>query len=33
LSFMKTLIMKSLLTSPPEADQREVMYPSLEKRG
>jgi len=30
---MKTLILKSLLTSPPEADQREVIYPSLEKRG
>jgi hypothetical protein len=30
---MKTLIIKSLLTSPPEADQKEVMYPSLEKRG
>jgi hypothetical protein len=40
---MKTLIIKSLsmshwlraigLTSPPEADQREAIYPSLEKRG
>jgi hypothetical protein len=30
---MKTLIIKSLLTSPPQAGQREVIYPSLEKRG
>ena len=30
---MKTLIINSLLTSPPEADQREGIYPSLEKRG
>jgi hypothetical protein len=30
---MKTLIMKSLLTSPHEADPRKVIYPSLEKRG
>jgi hypothetical protein len=30
---MKTLIVKSLLSSPPEADQREGMYPSLAKRG
>jgi len=30
---IKTLIVNSLLTSPPEADQREGIYPSLEKRG
>jgi hypothetical protein len=30
---MNTSIIKSLLTSPPEADQREVINPSLEKRG
>jgi hypothetical protein len=29
---MKTLIVKSLLSSPPEADQREGMYPSSAKR-
>jgi hypothetical protein len=30
---VKTLTIKSRLTSTPEADQREVIYPSLEKRG
>jgi hypothetical protein len=30
---MKTSITKSLLTSPHEADQREEINPSLEKRG
>jgi len=28
-----TLLRKYLLTSPPEADQREVIFPSLAKRG
>jgi hypothetical protein len=28
-----TLLKKSLLTSPPEADQREALSPSLAKRG
>lgn len=30
---MKALIIKSLLSSPPEADQREGVNPSLTKRG
>jgi hypothetical protein len=30
---MKKSITKSLLTSPPEADQREGINPSLAKRG
>jgi hypothetical protein len=30
---MKTLIIKSLLTSPSEADQRKGINPSLAKRG
>jgi len=30
---MTTLLRKSLLTSPPEADQREAISPSLAKRG